>query len=314
MKIAITGATGFIGTGLTRLLTNEGHEVTVLSRDTSSALAKFGNRVKALKWAPDNKEELVRELDGTDGFVNLAGENIGSSLWTRAKRRRILESRLAAGRRVGDIISSLRKKPGVLVQASAVGIYGSRGDEPLDETSPPGHGFLAEVVERWENSTREIEAMGVRRIIIRTGVVFAPVGGALPKIAMPYKFFLGTVLGSGRQWVPWIDYRDELDAIRFLLTNNSAAGIYNLVSPIPSRMGDVCRIIGETLRRPTLFNMPGGLLKIILGKMAEETILPSQNVVSARLKELGFEFQHPGLKNSINELFRGQYEGTLKKT
>ncbi len=309
MKTAITGATGFIGKGLTELLLANGHEVIVLSRNSQQAELEFDKRVRTLRWSADNKAVLLKELDGIDAIVNLAGENIGSSLWTASKRKRILESRLAAGKLVTDVVASLSRKPGVLVQASAVGFYGSRGDDILDETSPAGDGFLADVVGRWEESTKEVEAFDVRRIVIRTGVVFAANGGALPKLAMPYRLLFGTVLGSGKQWVPWIHYLDELEAIHFLLTQKFSSGVYNLVAPNPSRMEDVCAAIGEALHRPTVMRVPGSLLKLAMGKMAEETIMPSQRVVPSKLAQAGFAFKHAGVKTAICQLLSRRDDG-----
>ncbi len=299
MKIAITGGTGLIGRGLTAFLLAKGHEVTVLSRDPSGAVRRSDPKARALRWAMDNRIELVRELGGVDIFVNLAGENIGSSLWTRSKRKRILESRLSAGILLTDIVTSLPRKPEVLVQASAVGIYGSRGEEILDETSSAGDGFLADVVRRWEDSTKDAETAGVRRIIIRTGVVLAPHGGAFPKLAIPYRLLFGMVLGSGKQWLPWIHYSDELEAIYFLMTQKSSSGVYNLVSPNPARMEEVCAAIGEALHRPGSLHIPGYLLRLGLGQMAEETILTSQRVKPSRLAEAGFGFKYAALKASI---------------
>ena len=309
MKTAITGATGFIGKGLTEFLLANGHEVTVLSRHPRQAETEFGEKVRALRWSPDNKAALVGELNGIDALVNLAGENIGSSLWTASKRKRILESRLAAGKLVTDVVASLSRKPGVLIQASAVGFYGSRGDEILDEMSPAGDGFLADVVRKWEDSTKEVEAFDVRRIIIRTGVVFASNGGALPKLAMPYRLMFGTILGSGKQWVPWIDYKDELEAIYFLMTQRFSSGVYNLVSPNPARMEEVCAAVGEALHRPTIIHMPASVLKAALGKMAEETILPSQRVAPSKLAQAGFAFKHAGVNATINELLSRRDNG-----
>ncbi len=303
MKIALTGATGFIGKGLVDYLQEKGHSVTVLSRNVSKASSIFGSKVRVLRWASDNLASLALELDGTDGMINLAGENIGSSLWTEDKRRRILESRLSAGELVTDVIESMSRKPKVLIQASAVGYYGNRGEEMLNESSHGGDGFLVDVARQWEDSTGKVEKFGVRRAIIRTGVVFASDGGALPKIALPYRFFAGTVLGSGKQWLPWIHYSDELDAIHFLLTSDSASGVYNLVSPDPARMIDVCRAIGTVLGRPTIMKVPGFVLKLILGKMGEETILPSQRIAPERLVSAGFRFKHPRLAESIGNIF-----------
>ncbi len=303
MKIAILGATGYIGKGLTRLLSGRGDEVIVLSRSVDHAREVFGDEVRALGLAGRNKTELAHELSGVDAIVNLAGENIGSSLWTKAKRQRILESRLEAGRLVSGIISSMVRRPGLVVQASAVGYYGSRGEESLEESSCPGEGFLADVAGQWEDSTKDVESLGARRVIIRTGVVFSSDGGALPKLAMPYNLHMGTVLGSGDQWVPWIHYQDTIGAIAFLIHNPTSSGAYNLVSPTPARMDDICSEIGRALGRKTIVHVPGLFLRIGMGKMAEETILPSQKVAPARLLEEGYSFSHAKLDEAITHIF-----------
>ncbi len=303
MKIAITGATGYIGKGLVQSLVEKGHSITVLSRNVERATTEFGSSIGVLRWTADNAPELASALDGIDAMVNLAGENIGSSLWTKGKRARILNSRLSAGRLVTDVIASMSRKPALLVQASAVGYYGTRGEESLDETSSRGNGFLADVVRRWEDSTEGVESMGVRRVVIRTGVVFSSQGGALPKLAMPYRFLFGLVLGSGNQWLPWIHYSDEIEAIGFLLSHPFSAGVYNLVSPNPARMEEVCNAISETFRRPTVMKVPASILKLAMGKMAEETVLPSQRVVPSRLAAAGFIFTHAGLKTVISQLY-----------
>lgn len=302
MKIAITGGTGFIGTGLVDFLLKKGHSVTVLSRNVSRASAEFGSSVRALKWSTGNLPTLAVELDGTDAIINLAGENIGSSLWTGDKKKKILESRVSAGELVSDVVESMTKKPKVVIQASAVGYYGDRDDERLDENSLAGQGFLAEVARRWEDSTKKVEEFGVRRALVRTGVVLSSKGGALPKIALPYRFFAGTVLGSGRQWLPWIHYSDELEAIHFLLTTDSASGVFNLVSPSPAKMKDVCLAIGKALHRPTIMKVPDFALKLLLGQMGKETILPSQLVVPERLVSHGFAFKHPELPEAVAEI------------
>ncbi len=268
MKIAITGATGFIGKGLIRFLVNKEDSVTVLSRNADRARSLFGSKVAAIDWSSGNKKELLKELEGLDAIVNLAGENIGSSLWTKNKLGKILESRVRAGQLVTELIRLMKNPPKVLVQASAVGYYGTRGDEILNENSNRGKGFLPDVALQWERSTAAVEASEVRCVIIRSGVVLSSDGGAFPKLALPYRFHLGTILGSGKQFFPWIHYEDEINAIHFVLTNLVANGIYNLVAPIPTRMSEICKQIG-----PTHFKIPGGLVKLFLGKMAEETIL-----------------------------------------
>jgi uncharacterized protein (TIGR01777 family) len=303
MEIAITGATGFIGKGLVHSLLENGHKVTVLSRNVGRAISEFGDNIRVLRWDADKISDLASGLIGIDAIVNLAGENIGSSLWTKGKRARILSSRLSAGKLVTDVIGYMSRKPALLIQASAVGYYGTRGEEILDETSAAGTGFLPDVVQRWENSTKAVESMGVRRIIIRTGVVFSSEGGALPKLAMPYRFLVGIVLGSGKQWLPWIHYSDEIEAINFLITNHFSSGVYNLVSPNSARMEDVCKTLSDALRRPTIMKVPASLLKLTMGKMAEETILPSQRIVPSRLASAGFVFRNADLKSSISQMY-----------
>ena len=294
MKIAITGATGFIGKGLTDFLLKEGHSVIVLSRDPVRSKSLFESDIQTLKWSAENKEGLLKGLDGCDAIVNLAGENIGSSLWTKQKRRKILESRVHAGRLVSEVVRLMKNPPQALIQASAVGYYGTRGDEILSEKSERGKGFLPEVAVEWEKSTATVETSGVRLVIVRSGVVLSRDGGAFQKLALPYRFRAGTMLGSGKQWLPWIHYDDEINAIYFLITNTAWSGIYNLAAPVPARMEEVCKQLGRTL-----FKIPGGIVELLPGKMGEETILTSQRVVPERLLKDGFQFRFPNIEDAV---------------
>lgn len=298
MKIAITGATGFIGRGTTDFFLREGNSVIILTRDPDRARFLFGNKIQAFKWARNSKNELLKELDGCDAIVNLAGENIGSSPWTKRKRKRILESRVDAGQLVSEVIRLMRNPPQVLIQASAAGYYGTRGDEILSEESECGDGFLPEIAVEWEKSTAAVEASGVRCVLIRSGVVLSKDGGAFPKLALPYKFHLGMMLGSGQQWLPWIHYQDEINAIYFLITNEASNGIYNLVAPVPAKMEEICKQLG-----PTLLKFPGSVVKFLLGKMGEETILTSQRVMPERLLEAGFQFQFANIEEAIKDFY-----------
>lgn len=298
MEIAVTGATGFIGKGLVDILLKEGHSVIVLSRNPDRARPLFKNKLEALMWSPENKDELIMALDGIDVIVNLAGNNIGSSLWTKAKREKIIESRVRAGRLVSELICSMKKPPQVLIQASAVGYYGTRGDETLTEDSERGSGFLSEVAMKWENSTVTTETSGVRCVVVRSGVVLSANGGALPKLALPYRLHVGMVLGSGEQWLPWIHYVDEISAIYFLMTNAESKGAYNLVAPFPSRMSEVCQHLG-----PTLLKLPSSFVKFSLGKMGEETILVSQRVIPRRLLKHGFQFKFENVEKAVADIY-----------
>jgi len=297
MKIAITGATGFIGKGLVDFLFTKGHSVIVLSRDRERAKLLFGNRPAVFKWSGDNEDELLRGLDGSNAIVNLAGENIGLSAWTKRKQKKIIDSRVGAGLMVSELIRRMKNPPQVLIQASAVGYYGSRGEETITEKSECGKGFLAEVAVEWENSIAAVEASGVRSVIIRSGVVFSSGGGAFPKLALPYKLHIGSMLGSGNQWLPWIHYEDEINAIYFLIMNAAPNGIYNLVAPVPARMKEICEELG-----PTFFKVPGGIVRFLLGEMGEETILMSQRVMPDRLLKQGFQFEFKTINEAIADI------------
>jgi len=298
MKIAITGATGFIGKGLIDFLRKEGDTVIALTRNIKRAESILGEKIQSLKWVHDNEGELLRDLDGTDAVVNLAGENIGSSLWTKSKRKKILESRVQSGVLITELVQLMKNPPKVLIQASAVGFYGDRGEETLTEHSDHGTGFLPEVALEWEKAIAAVETSGVRCAIIRSGVVLSSDGGAFPKLALPYKFHVGTTL-SGKQWTPWIHYEDEINAIYFLIKNESSNGIYNLTAPIPARMEDICKQIGQTLVK-----IPQGIVKFLLGKMGEETILTSQRVIPERLLKDDFQFEFKNIEDAVEDILR----------
>jgi uncharacterized protein (TIGR01777 family) len=298
MKVAIAGATGFIGKGLTSFLLKEGHSILVLSRNVERAESIFGNSVQKVKFPSESPNALARVIDGSDAIINLSGENIGSSIWTKNKKVAILTSRVQPGKLITESIRLMKKPPQVLVQASAVGFYGTRGDEILTESSDAGDGFLSRVAIEWEKSTAAVETSGVRCIIIRNGLVLSSKGGAFPKIALPYKLHLGTMLGTGKQWIPWIHYNDEISAIYFLITRAECNGIYNLVAPEPAQMKTICDLLGTTILK-----VPPLLLKNFLGKMAEETILASQRVIPERLLKENFKFEYTRIEEAIGNLY-----------
>ncbi len=237
MRTIITGGTGLIGRELTQLLTAAGHEVIVLSRDP--ARRSFPEGVQGVAWDGQTGQGWQHLADGAHAIVNLAGEPIaGSSFppprWTEARKQRILQSRLDAGQAVVAAITAVSHKPTVLIQASGIDYYGNvPGDAEVTEDWPKGTGFLADVTEQWEASTAVIEEMGVRRAVIRTGIVLSMAGGALPMTVRPFRFYAGGPLGNGRQWWPWIHLRDEARAIQFLIENEAARGVFNLCAPNP---------------------------------------------------------------------------------
>ena len=211
-------------------------------------------------------------------------------------------SRLNSGRAVSEAVLSLTRPPKIVVQASAVGYYGSRGDSDLTETSLPGEGFLSQLCEEWEESSRAVESTGVRHVVIRSGLVLGSSGGVLPRFLKMFRFHLGGYLGNGRQWVSWIDRSDEIRALLFLLEREDTSGVFNLTAPHPVQMREFSRVLGRTLKKSSWFPVPAVSLWLLLGKMAEETVLASQKVLPERLLKAGFKFEYPYLKQALMDI------------
>ena len=302
MRIVVIGGTGFIGRRLCRRLLDTGHEVLVLTRSPSKAARIFERGVIGVKWDGRTAEGWGHMLGADTGIVNLAGASIAAR-WTRERKQAVLNSRIDAGAAVLHAIERAEERPRVLVQGSAVGYYGPRGTEPVDETAAPGEGFLAEVAFRWEQSTALAEEMGVRRVVARTGVVLGP-GGALAKMLPPFRFFVGGPVGSGEQMLSWVHMDDEVEAIRFALENEDASGPMNLTAPEPVPFRAFARAVGRALGRPSWLPVPGFALKALYGEMAEETLLSGQAAVPARLLELGYAFRHPDLDEALADILR----------
>ena len=301
-RVIVTGATGFIGKALCFRLAEEGYEVVALTRSLEKGKKLFGNKATAAKWGGQSAESWLDFVDGAWGIVNLAGENIGSGRWTPQKKQSILQSRLDAGRAVVEAVESVEKKPEVVIQASAVGYYGSQADELIDENSSPGEGFLADIAKEWELSTQKVESLNVRRVVIRSGVVLGRDGGAFLRLLKPFRFFAGGSLGSGRQWFAWIHLADELEAILFLLKREDLQGVFNLTAPESLIQKDLARLLGKILKRPSWLPAPGFMLRLFLGEMAGEMLLVSQRVTPRRLLEAGFSFRYPQMEQALREI------------
>jgi uncharacterized protein len=299
MRIVITGGTGLIGSALARDLGEAGHEVIVLTREP--AKASLPPNTRAVEWDARTAAGWGALLDGDTAIVNLAGESIGTGRWTAAKKRRIRESRVDAGKAVLAAIRQAAGKPRVLLQGSAVGYYGRSGDAVATEAHPPGEDFLAQVCVDWEASTAEAEPLGVRRAVLRTGVVLSDAGGALPRMALPFRLLAGGPLGNGRQWFPWIHIADEVAAIRFLLEHEDARGPFNLTAPRPLTNRDFSRVLGRALHRPSLMPAPSVALRLVLGEMAD-MLLYGQRAVPHRLLEHGYVFRHPDPLGALRDL------------
>ena len=306
MHIIMSGGTGLIGRALTRSLVADGHRVTVLSRSPGNAI-HLPEGATALYWDGRTVGEWAAEINGADAVINLAGESIGGSgffdvRWTPARRKHILESRTHTGHALLEAIKVADRKPDVLIQASAVGYYGTEtGDADVTEAFGPGSDFLVKVCEAWEQATAPVEKLGVRRVALRSGVVLSTRGGALPRQMLPFKLFAGGPIGSGRQWYPWIHLADEIGAMRFLLANEDARGVFNLVAPDAVTNAEFGQAIAGALHRPYYLPVPAFAFKLLFGEAAM-ILLDGQKVVPARLQELGYEFQFPEAQPALEDL------------
>ena len=300
MRVIITGGTGLIGRALSSSLARDGHEVIVLSRDPGRH-ADLPAGVRAVSWDARSAAGWGELAEGAGAVVNLAGDNIAAGRWTAERKRRIRQSRVDAGRAVSEAIAAATDKPGVLVQASAVGYYGGQASGPLGEDAPSGDDFLASVCRDWEASTAGVEAMGVRRVVTRIGVVLDGQGGALPQMLLPFKLFAGGPVGSGKQPFPWIHLDDVVGAMRFLIEDASASGVYNLSGPEPQDNASFGRIIGRVMHRPAFMPAPGFAMRLVFGEMAD-ILLEGQQAVPARLEQAGYRFRHASAEAALREI------------
>ena len=300
MRVLITGGSGLIGRALSANLARDDNEVIILSRQPERIIG-LPSGVSARWWDSHTTEGWSSLVDGTDAIINLAGENISSGRWSDERKHAILKSRSSAGQTVVQAVKAAAHKPRIVIQASGIGYYGPCGDEEITEETPPGHDFLAQLAANWESSTASLESLGVRRAIIRTGVVLSIEGGALPRMLLPFRFFAGGRLGSGRQWFPWIHIADEVGAIRFLIENETANGPFNLTAPVPLNNAEFSRLLGQQLRRPALMPIPAFALRLLFGEMAT-VLLDGQRAIPRRLIQLGFTFRFPEAGPALRDL------------
>jgi uncharacterized protein (TIGR01777 family) len=291
MRVAITGASGLIGSALAGSLRDDGHEVVRLVRSPAQAQA-----ADAVAWDPTAGTIDRAGLEGVDGVVHLAGAGVGDKRWTDARKREVLESRTRGTGLLAQALTELDTPPSVLVSGSAIGFYGDRGDEELTEAKPPGGGFLANLVIAWEQAAQPAREAGIRTVLARTGIVLSTEGGAFPKMVLPFRFGVGGPYGSGRQWLSWVTRADEVAALRFLLEAGDVEGPVNITSPGAVRNRDFAKALGRALHRPALVPVPKFALKLVLGgQMAEEMTFFSQRVVPGVLEGAGFRFAHPDI-------------------
>ncbi len=296
MLIAVTGATGFIGSALCKFLKGQGHSVLSVSRSSGSDVM----------WDPANGEIDAKKLTGVEAVIHLAGENIASQRWTEKQKKRILDSRVEGTTLLSETLAEMPNPPRVLLSGSAIGIYGNRGDEELDEESSYGKGFLADVVKKWENATFAAENAGIRVTHLRTGLVQSPTDGMLKKTLPLFKLGLGGRMGSGKQFWSWISLEDEVRLISWLLTNE-ISGPVNLTAPNPVTNAEFTDMLGTVLKRPTLLPVPLFGPRLLLGKeLANELIQNSLRVLPQRALSNGFIFKHVHLDNAFAEILRSE--------
>jgi len=294
MKALITGASGLIGTELQKALKEKSWELLLASRSEPKD-------ERHIKWTVEDgfRDENLEQLEGLDAVIHLAGENVAGLRWTDEKKKAIRDSRVLGTRTLIDAFTRLKNRPKTFIAGSAIGFYGNRGDDEMTEASPAGDGFLPEVCRDWEAESRRAEDLGIRTVLLRTGIVLSKDGGALGTMLLPFKMGVGGVVGSGKQWMSWISLEDQIRAMLFVLENESIRGAVNLTSPNPVTNEQFTKILGEVLYRPTFLPLPEFAVGMIFGEMGDALLLDSTKVQPKRLEDAGFEFKFPELKPAL---------------
>lgn len=307
MKVAIAGATGFVGSRLVERLHSEGHKVLVLARDSERARRVFPAsaypNLEIVAYTPAESGDWQNSIAGTGGVVNLAGVPIAEERWTAARQQAIMDSRKLTTAKLVEAIALANPKPSVLVSASAIGYYGTSETAEFDENSPAGDDFLAAVCKDWESAAQPAKNAGTRLAILRLGIVLGK-GGALAKMLPPFKLFAGGPIGTGKQWFSWIHRDDAVNLILFALQNQQVEGVLNATAPNPVRMNELCETLGAVLQRPSWLPVPGFALELLLGDGAK-VVLEGQKVLPKRTLASGFKYQYPNLKSALEEILSG---------
>lgn len=305
MKIIITGGTGFIGSHLLQILSNDSHQIILLTRGASRTTTLNSASIKYVHWDPQTIGAWEEELNGSDVVINLIGKNVFEERWNKRVQSEILKSRIIPTQLLVDAISRSKQKPSLFISASAVGFYGDRNDETITEKSSGGNDFLADVVKQWEGAAVEAEKYGVRVATPRIGLVLEKSGGMIGKMLLPFKLFVGGPIGTGKQFLPWIHMDDVVRGILYPMENKTLNGIYNLVSPNPVSMDEFSKIFGSVLHRPSWLPVPDFALKILYGDGAK-VILSGQKAIPEKLLNSGYQFSFSDLKKALTDILQPQ--------
>ncbi len=309
LKIVLAGGSGFLGRALAARLTTNNHDVVVLSRKA----APDRGRVRTVAWTPDGSASSTpqgraagwaAEIDGADAIVNLAGEGIADRRWNEARKRALVESRRLSTRSLVAAIRIATRRPATFVQASAIGYYGTPGDQILDESSPSGSDFLGRLCVGWEDEAHPVAELGCRLAIVRNGIVLARNGGALKKMLLPFTLFAGGPIASGRQYMSWIEMDDWTSLVAWLITTSSASGVFNATAPEPVTNSQFSKALGRAVHRPSWLPVPGVALRILVGELADAGLINGQRVVPKHALALGFAFKHPEIDAGLAAALR----------
>jgi uncharacterized protein (TIGR01777 family) len=302
MKILVTGSSGLVGSALVRALAGAGHTVCRLVRPQSEGTSESPGGFN-VNWNPVTGE-LGGAAVGADAVVNLAGASIADERWTAERKEVLRTSRIDTTRALIQALAKMNARPAVLVSASAIGIYGSRGDELLTEESTAGTNFLAGLAREWEAEALKAEALGIRVVLARFGIILAREGGALPKMMVPFKFGAGGRIGDGKQWMSWVALEDVVGILRFAIEKTSVRGAVNVVAPQPLQNAEFTKVLAKAMQRPALFPAPPFALRLALGEMADALLLASQRVVPRAAEKLGYAFLRPDLSSALQALVK----------
>jgi uncharacterized protein (TIGR01777 family) len=294
MRILITGASGLIGTALQKSFNEKGYEMLLATRSEPK-------NDKQIQWDLDTgfRDVDLERLEGLDVVIHLAGENIAGFRWTEEKKKAIRDSRVFGTRSMIETFDNLKDKPKTFISGSALGFYGDRGDDEMTESSPAGKTFLAEVCKEWEAESRRAEDLGIRTVLLRTGIVLSKDGGALATMMTPFKFGVGGVIGDGKQWMSWISLDDVVGIITYVLEHENVRGAVNVTAPNPVINEEFTKTLGSVIYRPTFLPLPEFAVHMVFGEMGDALLLDSTRVIPKRMKDAGYEFKYPDLKAAL---------------